>query len=153
MIVRQVLAFQKLHREEDGAGGCLTEVMDLDDVLVTDAGGGAGFLNEALHQIGLRGKVLRQDLDGHPPLDHDVLGQVDRAHAARPELLDDPVAVVEQHPDIRVLHLGELLQYRRFARVERVTARRRVFRPCLGPLWRRSVVRFGWIRHCSIRLS
>jgi hypothetical protein len=107
--VCQVVAFQKLHREKDRAGCSLTEVVDLDDVFVTDAGGGAGFLDEALDQVGLRCKVLRQDLDRHPSLDHDVLGQIHRAHSARPELLDDAVTVVQHHPDIGILNFGELL--------------------------------------------
>ena len=48
---------------------------------VVQGGDGAGLPLEPLLQIGIRGHMLGQHLDGHGPLQASVAGLVDLAHA------------------------------------------------------------------------
>ncbi len=78
--------------EEEAVGGAGVE--ERQDVRVLELGGGGDLLHEALGtedggQLGL------QHLDGHLAQVAEVLGQVDRGHAARAELPLDAVAVGE----------------------------------------------------------
>ena len=58
------------------------EIVDFDDGGVVEAGGGLGFLQEVLAEGGLPGQVGAHDLEGYRPGQFQVLGLVNRAHAA-----------------------------------------------------------------------
>jgi len=87
----------------DGAVVELAEVLDLDDVIVPDGRGGPRLLIKALHGLGGGGDLGAQELDGDLFVDVDVLGQVDLAHPALAEHLDEAVAVVQDHAHPAVL--------------------------------------------------
>ena len=73
------------------AVGRHAEIVDLDDVLVADLVDGLRLLEEARHDIAVRREVLMDDLERDLLADRRVLGEVDRAHAARPDLGQDAV--------------------------------------------------------------
>jgi len=88
-----VLAVDVLHREEQGAVD-LADIVDVADVRVPQRGGEPGFIEEHLHELGIRGEV-RQD-----PLQHDHLleagltadaREVDLRHPAGRDLAEDLV--------------------------------------------------------------
>src|SRR5262249_13802627 len=71
------------------------DVMRADDVGVVEGGDGAGLAVEALEVGGVLRVLEREDLDGHPAAHGDVLAQEDLAHAAGPEVLEEPVLAVD----------------------------------------------------------
>ncbi len=77
-----------LHGEEVMAGIFADEVHG-DDVRVTDSGGGGRFGPESPHEIRVTSQFLRQDLDGHVPLEHLVVALVDVAHSPPADPADD----------------------------------------------------------------
>jgi hypothetical protein len=58
-----------------------------DDVVVGEASGGAGFLEEAGFGFRIGAAGLSEDLDGHSSAEHSVLGAIDVTHAAAEKLL------------------------------------------------------------------
>jgi hypothetical protein len=90
------LALEELHDDVGAAVGVVAEVEDLHDAGIGDRGRGPGLVEEPLDDV-LVGRQRRlQHLDRGAASEQRVLGQVDRAHAALPELLDD--AVRAEHP-------------------------------------------------------
>ena len=72
----------------------LVRVVGGHDVRVVQAGGGMDLAAEALGRAG-PGQVLRSDhLQGDLPAHHTMFGQPHGAHAARPELAEQPIARV-----------------------------------------------------------
>ena len=67
------------------------DVVDGQDVGVVEGGDGVGFLLEALEAVGVRGDVVREDLEGDVAPEPGVPRAVDRPHAAGPEKLGDLV--------------------------------------------------------------
>src|SRR5262249_38839548 len=63
--------------------------VDLDDVGVGGLGDGLGLEAEAGQRLGAEGLVGGEDLQGHLAAERDLLGEVDLAHAALPELAED----------------------------------------------------------------
>ena len=59
---------------------------------VLDGGGGAGLAAKAVEGRGIVLEVDGRHLDGHPPAQLRIDSQVDRAHAALTQLLQDTVA-------------------------------------------------------------
>ena len=64
------------------AVGILSLVEDVDDVRMRKSRGRAGFLDEALLELAVVGKVSVHDLHGDAALEPQVGGKVDRRHAA-----------------------------------------------------------------------
>jgi hypothetical protein len=83
-----------LHRDVVGALG-LAAVIDGDDVGMAEAGRGRRLAAEPLHEAGVAGVAVGQDLDRHPAMQGLVLRQVDVRHAAGSDPAFQPVAAVE----------------------------------------------------------
>jgi hypothetical protein len=82
------------------------DVVDGDNVGVGDFGGGAGLLLETREKVGI-GRVLpAEELDGDDPLEQGVLGPVDLGHPALANLVQQPVALVEDGFAHRIHKLG-----------------------------------------------
>ncbi|GIV83396.1 MAG: hypothetical protein KatS3mg052_0403 [Candidatus Roseilinea sp.] len=60
----------------------LPNIVDRDDVGVVEVGSGLRFLSEALHEVGIAGVALAQQLDGNQAAEQHVLPLVHRRHAA-----------------------------------------------------------------------
>src|SRR6185436_11076981 len=75
--------------DDERAAVHLVDVVDPDDVLVVEAGGGDGFTLEAGHLLVIVAQVVVEDLDGHPAAEEEVFAQPDRAHAALADVLGD----------------------------------------------------------------
>jgi hypothetical protein len=94
------------HVLERGAGDVLhheivepafaLDAVDRDDVGVVELGGGLRLLLEALDDVRVLGDVGRQDLDGHLPVQGQVLGEEHRAHAALAEHALELVLALDQ---------------------------------------------------------
>src|SRR5690606_25254494 len=76
---------------------------DAHDVRARDPARVAHLADEALVHGRIAGVLGPHDLDGDLLLVRQRLGQVDRAHSALPERLDDLIAVAEHLPDHRVV--------------------------------------------------
>jgi len=61
------------------------------DVRVLEGRRRLGLLDEAPPRLGVFGQLRRQELEGDGALQASVLGPEDHTHAARTQLLDDPV--------------------------------------------------------------
>ena len=85
----QRLALEQLHGDED-APGVLADLVDLADVGMVDAGGGAGLAPQPLAR-GLVRRRRRQRLEGDGPGQPLVAGGVDHAHPAFADLALDRV--------------------------------------------------------------
>ena len=81
----------QLHRVVVGVAVVL-DVKHRHDVRVLQLGGGARFGDELRHERGVTGLLLLEHLQCHLPVQADLLGAVDRAHAAPAQQIDDPVA-------------------------------------------------------------
>ncbi len=92
------LAAEELHDEVGLPVGGLTEVEDLDDVLVPDGVDGARLVEEAGDDLGLPRQRHVQQLDRDLAPDDRVLGLIDHAHAPLAQLAGDPV-VADRLPD------------------------------------------------------
>ena len=90
----QRLALEQFHDHERGSL-VAAEVVDGTDVGVVQRRGRAGFLLEPLDALGSDGGrgLGIEDLDRHPAVVLEVLGQVHRGHATPAELALDPVAI------------------------------------------------------------
>ncbi len=67
-----------------------------DDVAVVQGGGGAGLAMEAAEVGGVLDAVLGEDLDGHAVLHQGVFGEIDVAHAAGAEQVQQLVLLDEE---------------------------------------------------------
>ncbi len=85
--VAQVLAFEKLHDHERAAFSVFTEIVNTDDVVVTDVAGQLRFLQKARLRLRVGAAFLGQDLDGYDTPDDGVPRPVDARHAAAEEFL------------------------------------------------------------------
>ena len=105
-LVREVVPLEELHRQKRRAGVELAEVEDVEHVRVLDAGGADRFLLEARHDVLLLRVLGAEDLERDLLLDGLVLGKVDLAHPAFPELLEDAVAAGNDLAEQRVYFFG-----------------------------------------------
>ena len=93
--VRQAVAVEQLHDEEQQAVVGLAEVGDADAVVVIEARGRARLAVEARDRFGVGGELGAQDLD-RDRLVHERVGRaVDGAHAALAEPLEQTIAAAE----------------------------------------------------------
>ena len=103
--VGQLLALEELHHQEGrvclfvDAGGD-----DLDNVVALDLGGGAGFQDEALADGRVGRELGGHHLEGALLAGAELLGDVDRAHAAGPQSLHDPEITTEDCPRLQSAH-------------------------------------------------
>ena len=86
--IRECLAFQVLHDQEVDAG-VLTNVVEGADVRVIEARDGPGFALEALLQIRIVQRTMRQHLDGDGAIEPRVAGPIDLSHSSCPDGSDD----------------------------------------------------------------
>ncbi len=77
----------------------LAPVVDLEDVGVVEGGHRSGLGPEPLEEVGVAGQRRVEDLDGHPSVEGDVVGQVDVRGRTGPQGGDQSVAVAEDTPD------------------------------------------------------
>ena len=97
-----VPALDVLHDDEVGAVE-LAAVEDRDDVRMREAGGVRRFAPEALDELLVVDVAAVQHLDGDPPAELLILGEVDVGHAAAAELPCDAVAPCEERAGEGVL--------------------------------------------------
>ena len=69
----------------------LTDLEDLSDVRMIESGGRFGFADEALHSIIVGSDIFRKDFQGDFAIEGGVLREVDFAHPARTELVENRV--------------------------------------------------------------
>ncbi len=101
---RQRLALEQLHRDEQLAVG-LADLVQLADVGVRDAGGGARLAPEALSRLGIASR-LAHHLDGDAAVKALVGGGIHDAHAAFAELRHHAVVGDRVgHEDQAILHV------------------------------------------------
>src|SRR5437870_5657921 len=79
------LPLDELHRKEMNAA-LLADGVDRDDVLVVQAGGGAGFIVEALQLPWIERGSEGEHLEGDAAAERDLLRFIDDAHAAPADL-------------------------------------------------------------------
>jgi len=96
--IREAAPGEPLHDDVVTAVLELSEVEDVDDVIVLDVARGARLVEEARDECRIPTEVREEHLDRHAPRDLRMLGQVDGAHAALADLLRDDV-VVDRAPD------------------------------------------------------
>jgi hypothetical protein len=96
--VAHVLPLDVLPDHVEAAVGEAGEVVEDGDVGMLDLGGEAGLAQEPRLRRGVGGQVLAQDLDHPQLLQVEVADEVDLAHAAAPQPLDDLVLAVEDGP-------------------------------------------------------
>jgi hypothetical protein len=85
------LALEELHHDVRATVGVVAEVEDLHDAGIGDRGGRARFVEEALHDVLVRGQVGLQHLHRRAATEQRVLGQVHRPHPALTQLLHDAI--------------------------------------------------------------
>ena len=100
--VRERLAREELHGEEELALAGAAEVRDGDDVRVLQAARRLGLALEAARELVLAAQLRQQDLDGEILAHHRVLGAIDGAHAAHAEAAHDAVALADDGADERI---------------------------------------------------
>jgi len=89
----QRLPLQPLHRQVDRAVRRDAEVLDVDDVAVTDGAGSARLAAQPLDRVGIAGQLAAQELDRHPLAGVEVLGLEDVAGPALADGAQQAVAV------------------------------------------------------------
>ena len=102
-LAREARARQVLHDQVELALLRLADVVDLDDVSVVDAVGGACLAQHPRAKVGLASEIGSDQLEGHDAVDEDVPGPVDDAHPALAEERFEPVATGDHSAEIRVL--------------------------------------------------
>jgi hypothetical protein len=98
------------------------EVVDDGDVRVVQTREGTRFLTESPSGRVARRKRRREHLDGHLPVEMPVVGAVDEAHAASPDLFEDAIVAEDlprRHAECRI---AELLRLGEFAEGYRLRA-------------------------------
>jgi hypothetical protein len=96
-------AVEELHHQVGHPVVGLAVVVDVDDVRVVDAVRRARLAEEPRPQV-VGVLPRKEDLDRHDPVDQEVPGPVDDAHAARAELLFEPEPPVDDPSQKRVRH-------------------------------------------------
>ena len=96
------LAIDEAHDEEHLSANFVCPI-DGDDIGMAQPGCGAGFTKEALPDRRIVGEVERQGLDRHHPVEPQVAGEVDHAHAAAADLALDFVLPLERVREDRQL--------------------------------------------------
>jgi hypothetical protein len=86
----QVLAFHELHQDEITSLGAFQAVHRC-DVRVLDGGQKAGFAAQSVDGLRILGQGAGQQLDGDASLQSRILGEINVAHAALTELLQDSI--------------------------------------------------------------
>ena len=125
-LVLERLAVHELHGDI-GPVLVLADLVDGADVRVVQGRGGLGLDEETLFEVGRVHEVRRQELQGHRPLELEVLGLVDDPHAAVAELLDDLVLAGDDGPGPHDLDRRlEGFRQRRSFRPRRMERRRTV---------------------------
>ena len=89
-VILQRHALEQLHGQERHAA-VLADLVDGDDVVVLDLGGGAGLAQEAFAGDLALGHLRQHGLEGDGALQLRVLGQEDHPHAALAQQLQDAV--------------------------------------------------------------
>src|SRR5438876_958687 len=84
----QCLSIDKLRRDEV-LTVYLTDLIDGENVRVIQAGGGASLLLKAADASFIAGKVVRQQLERDLAAKRFIAGQIDLAHSARAQQLDN----------------------------------------------------------------
>jgi hypothetical protein len=87
----QRLPVEELHHDVRAAVDVAAEVVDLDDPRALDRAGGARLVEESREHLLIRGQLRLQYFDGGAPAERGVLGEIDSAHPAAAQLLDDDV--------------------------------------------------------------
>ena len=85
----------------------VVDVVDADDVRVVEPGGGAGFELEPRQVRAVFDPLTRQHLDRHASFHHQVLGEVDVAHAPFADLAEE---LVFAEPETAMLTGEELVR-------------------------------------------
>ena len=88
--VLQGLTVHQLH-DDEGAPLLFGQLVDRADVGVVQGRGRPRLAPEPRQRFGVFGHLIRQELERHMPTQGQILGPVDDAHAATPELLEDLV--------------------------------------------------------------
>ena len=86
----QRLAIDEAHHEAEH-GTALLDGVHRHDVGVRERRGRPGLAEEAFAELRPDGQLRRQHLDGHGPVEREIAGEIDRAHAAATELALDGV--------------------------------------------------------------
>ncbi len=109
----QVAPLDIAHRDEEEVVVGRPGLVDRDDVRVVDRRGQLRLVQEAITERLVLGEVGGEELERNPPLERQILGQVDDAHAAPAEQRLDPVAGelgsdtrVVAHLHVRILTFG-----------------------------------------------
>ena len=76
-------------RRRDACATHLAEVIDADNVRVTQPGQRAGFAREAFGEAWIAPGLGRKNLQGYQAVEAGLAGFIDRAHAASPDQLKD----------------------------------------------------------------
>ncbi len=103
---RQAFSVEEFHDdvlERDAIERRFAKVDDVDDVRVADVVDGLGFIEEALHDVGLASQLFVQDFDRHALADRRVHAEIHRAHPAFANLALD-VVVPQSLADKRHRH-------------------------------------------------
>ena len=102
-LVRERRADEVLHDEVELAVVGLADVVDVDDVRVVDAVGGARFAQHPRAQVRLAAQVGADQLDRDDAIDEHVTGAVDDAHAAFADPRLEPIAPGNDPPERRIV--------------------------------------------------
>src|SRR5690606_20271006 len=94
----EVLALKVLHDKVGFAGGENPRVVDFDDVLLADAAGALGFLEEAGDRFGFGGELCPEHLDSDRALGKRVDAPKDNAHPSLSDLRQDAIALIDEAP-------------------------------------------------------
>ena len=110
----EVTPLHVAHSDEEDVLG-RPSLIDRDDVRMIDRRGELRFAQEAVPERLVLGESGSQQLERNPPLEPQILGQVDDAHAAQAEQRHDPIAGelsadpgVVAHLHARILTFGAL---------------------------------------------
>ena len=111
-LARERRADEVLHDEVELALLGLADVVDVDDVRVVDAVGGARFAQHPGAQVRLAAQVGANELHRDDAVDEDVAGAVDDAHASFADARLEPVAARDdaaEHRDRPAWPAGRLV--------------------------------------------
>ena len=96
-------AFQKLHGDVGRAVIGLAGFVNGDDVRVMNAARGSRFILKTQQEVGVIQQLAAQDFERHRTVAHrDLLGEVDRTHAPRAQLADQPEAARKTRSEMGV---------------------------------------------------
>ena len=107
-LARERDADEVLHDEIELALFRLADVVDVDDVRVIDAVGGARLAEHPRAEVRLAAEVRADQLERDDAVDEDVTGAIDDAHAAFAGARLEPVATGDDASEHRVLRLRDV---------------------------------------------